>query len=174
MKRFMIEREIPGASELTPAELAGIAPASNAVVDWLGVPYTWVTSYVAGDKVYCVHEAEDAEASSSTPGAAGSPPTPSRSSPTSSARTAASLTPRGGYAGGPASPLCRPARPMTTRPRGASATAADGRIVHVATGTANQGGHGQRRTAAGPADRRSSVGGASSTSCARSCGPTGS
>ena len=27
-----------------------------------GVPYTWVTSYVAGDKIYCVHEADDAEA----------------------------------------------------------------------------------------------------------------
>ena len=24
----------------------------------LEVPYTWVTSYVAGDKVYCVHETE--------------------------------------------------------------------------------------------------------------------
>ena len=26
----------------------------------LGVPYTWVTSFVAGDKIYCLHEAEDA------------------------------------------------------------------------------------------------------------------
>ena len=61
MQRFIIEREIPGASELTTADLAEIAKASNAVVEDLGVPYTWVTSYVAGDKVYCVHEAEDAE-----------------------------------------------------------------------------------------------------------------
>jgi len=30
-------------------------------VESLGVPYTWVTSYVTGDKVYCVHEAEDEE-----------------------------------------------------------------------------------------------------------------
>jgi hypothetical protein len=62
MQRFIIEREIPGASALTPAELADIARASNAVVESLGVPYQWVTSYVAGDKVYCLHEAEDAEA----------------------------------------------------------------------------------------------------------------
>jgi hypothetical protein len=62
MQRFMIEREIPGASKLTKADLAGIAKASNDVVAGLGVPYTWVTSYVAGDKVYCVHEAEDVEA----------------------------------------------------------------------------------------------------------------
>jgi len=61
MKRFIIEREIPGASELTPAQLAEVAVTSNAARDSLGVPYTWVTSYVAGDKIYCVHEAEDAE-----------------------------------------------------------------------------------------------------------------
>jgi hypothetical protein len=30
-------------------------------VSGLGVPYAWITSYVAGDKVYCVHEAESAE-----------------------------------------------------------------------------------------------------------------
>ena len=61
MKRFIIEREIPGASGLTTAQLAEIAATSNAAVDSLGVPYTWVNSYVAGDKIYCVHEAEDAE-----------------------------------------------------------------------------------------------------------------
>jgi Protein of unknown function (DUF4242) len=61
MKRFIIEREIPGASELTEAQLAEIARTSNAAVASLGVPYNWITSYAAGDKVYCVHEAEDAE-----------------------------------------------------------------------------------------------------------------
>ena len=61
MKRFIIEREIPGASELTEAQLAEIAVTSNAAVASLGVPYHWVTSYVAGDKIYCVHEAEDAD-----------------------------------------------------------------------------------------------------------------
>ena len=61
MKRFLIEREIPGASELTQEQLAEIAAKSNGVVESLGVPYHWVTSYVAGDKIYCVHEAEDEE-----------------------------------------------------------------------------------------------------------------
>jgi hypothetical protein len=61
MKRFIIEREIPGASELTPAQLAEISRTSNAAVASLGVPYTWINSYVAGDKIYCVHEADDAE-----------------------------------------------------------------------------------------------------------------
>ena len=58
MKRFIIERNIPGASELTQDQLAEIAATSNQVVDTLGVPYRWVQSYVAGDKVYCVHEAD--------------------------------------------------------------------------------------------------------------------
>lgn len=61
MKRYVIEREIPGASELSEAQLAEIAAKSNDVVASLGVPYRWITSYVAGDKIYCVHEAEDAE-----------------------------------------------------------------------------------------------------------------
>ena len=61
MQRVLIEREIPGASNLTPAELAEIAKASNEVVDGLDAPYTWITSYVAGDKIYCLHEAESAE-----------------------------------------------------------------------------------------------------------------
>ncbi len=61
MQRFIIEREIPGASKLTQEELAHIAKASNEVVDGLDVPYTWVNSFVAGDKIYCVHETEDVE-----------------------------------------------------------------------------------------------------------------
>ena len=62
MTRFLIEREIPGASELTEEQLAQIAAKSNNVVASLGVPYRWITSYVAGDKIYCVHEADDEDA----------------------------------------------------------------------------------------------------------------
>ena len=61
MTRFLIEREIDGAHDLTQDDLATIARTSNDAVASLGVPYTWVTSYVAGDKIYCLHEAEDAE-----------------------------------------------------------------------------------------------------------------
>ena len=62
MQRFLIERDIPGASKLTPAELAEVARASNEVVASLQVPYHWITSYVAGDKLYCIHEADDIDA----------------------------------------------------------------------------------------------------------------
>lgn len=59
MPTFIIEREIPGASDLDRETLAGIAQKSNDVVDQLGVPYKWLHSYVAGDKIYCVHETDD-------------------------------------------------------------------------------------------------------------------
>ncbi|HSK26578.1 MAG TPA: DUF4242 domain-containing protein [Jiangellales bacterium] len=61
MPTYLIERNVPGARNLTSEELKGIAQTSNAVVDGLGVPYTWHQSFVAGDKIYCVHEAESAD-----------------------------------------------------------------------------------------------------------------
>lgn len=61
MRQFIIERNIPGASNLSADELRAISEKSNAVVAGLGEPYNWITSYVAGDKIYCVHEAESAE-----------------------------------------------------------------------------------------------------------------
>jgi hypothetical protein len=61
VQRFLIEREIDGASQLTEAQLADIAKTSNQAVASLCVPYHWVTSYVAGNKIYCLHEADDAE-----------------------------------------------------------------------------------------------------------------
>lgn len=62
MPTYIIERNIPGAETLSAKELKEISAKSNDVVAGLGVPYKWVTSYVAGDKIYCVHEAENAEA----------------------------------------------------------------------------------------------------------------
>jgi uncharacterized protein DUF4242 len=59
VKTFLIEREIPGASEFTHDELRGITSTSNDAVASLDKPYRWLHSYVAGDKVYCVHQADD-------------------------------------------------------------------------------------------------------------------
>jgi hypothetical protein len=61
VKTYIIEREIPGASQLTHEELRGITSTSNDAVASLDKPYKWLHSYVAGDKVYCVHQAEEAE-----------------------------------------------------------------------------------------------------------------
>jgi hypothetical protein len=61
MPTYLIEREIPGADKLTDEELRGITTKSNDVVETIERPYTWLHSYVAGDKIYCVHEAESAD-----------------------------------------------------------------------------------------------------------------
>lgn len=61
MNTFIIERDIPGASSLTHAELVEISRASNLAVDSLGVPYVWIKTMVAGDKMYCLHQTEAAE-----------------------------------------------------------------------------------------------------------------
>lgn len=61
MPKFIVERNIPGAGKLTAKELCDISVKSNAVVDGLGVPYVWHHTYVAGDKLYCVHEAASAD-----------------------------------------------------------------------------------------------------------------
>lgn len=62
MAQFILERNIPGASTLSPEELRDISVKSCAVVAGLGEPYTWITSSVAGDKIHCLHEAQSAEA----------------------------------------------------------------------------------------------------------------
>ncbi len=61
MPTFIIEREIQGANKLTSDDLCQISAKSNDVVASLDVPYKWITSYVAGDKIYCVHEAPSAD-----------------------------------------------------------------------------------------------------------------
>jgi hypothetical protein len=61
MPKFIIERNVPGASALSREQLKAISAKSNQVVDSLGVPYEWIESFVAGDKIYCVHEAESAD-----------------------------------------------------------------------------------------------------------------
>jgi hypothetical protein len=62
MKKFLIEREVPGAANLSAEELQAIAQTSNGVLDEMDVAYHWAQSFVAGDKIYCIHVAEDAEA----------------------------------------------------------------------------------------------------------------
>jgi Protein of unknown function (DUF4242) len=57
MPRFVIERELPGAGKLSPAELQAIAQKSNTVLHSLGPTIQWVHSYVTDDKIYCVYNA---------------------------------------------------------------------------------------------------------------------
>ncbi len=59
MPKFVIEREIPGAGNLSPQELKGISQTSCGVLGAMGPQIQWVQSYVTGDKVYCVYIAPD-------------------------------------------------------------------------------------------------------------------
>ena len=61
MPKYVIEREVPGAANLSAEELQAISLTSNNVLKEMGKPYTWVQSFVAGDKIYCVHIAPDEE-----------------------------------------------------------------------------------------------------------------
>ncbi|HKQ51838.1 MAG TPA: DUF4242 domain-containing protein [Pyrinomonadaceae bacterium] len=61
MPKFVIEREIPGAGDLTAEELRGISQKSCGVLQNMGPQIQWVQSYVTGDKVYCVYIAPNAE-----------------------------------------------------------------------------------------------------------------
>src|SRR5258708_36566414 len=54
MPKFLIEREIPGAGKLTPAELQGVSQKSCGVLRTMP-QVKWVENYVTDDKIYCVY-----------------------------------------------------------------------------------------------------------------------
>lgn len=62
MKTYVIEREITGASKLTPEELKGVSQKSCGVLNEMGADnIQWMHSYVAGNKIYCVYKAKNEE-----------------------------------------------------------------------------------------------------------------
>ena len=61
MPKYVIEREIPGAGDLTPEQLKGISQTSCGVLSKLGTDIQWVESFVTGDKIYCVYIAPNEE-----------------------------------------------------------------------------------------------------------------
>ena len=61
MPKYVIEREIPGAGQLTAEQLAGVSNKSCNVLKKMGTEIQWVHSYVTGDKVYCVYIAPNEE-----------------------------------------------------------------------------------------------------------------
>jgi hypothetical protein len=61
MPKFVIERELPGAGNLSAAELQGVSQKSCSVLQNMGPQIQWVQSYVTGDKIYCVYIAPNEE-----------------------------------------------------------------------------------------------------------------
>jgi hypothetical protein len=58
MKRFVIERDIPGIGAFSPTELCGAARASNKAVSTIGPHIQWQHTYVADQKTFCIYLAE--------------------------------------------------------------------------------------------------------------------
>jgi len=58
MSRYVIERTLPGAGDLSDDQLHDISARSNEVLAGLD-DVAWVESYVTDDKLYCVYDADD-------------------------------------------------------------------------------------------------------------------
>ncbi len=61
LNTYLIERNIPGAGQLTSEQLQGISRKSCDVLDEMGPKIEWVHSYVTENKVYCLYKAENEE-----------------------------------------------------------------------------------------------------------------
>jgi hypothetical protein len=59
MPKFVIERDIPGAGNMSDAELQAVSRTSVATLKELGPDIQWLQSYITGDKIYCVYLASD-------------------------------------------------------------------------------------------------------------------
>lgn len=61
MPKFIIERDIPNAGNLSADNLRAISKKSREVLCILGTDIQWIHSYVAGDKIYCIYLAPSEE-----------------------------------------------------------------------------------------------------------------
>jgi hypothetical protein len=59
VKKYVIERQIPGVDKMGASELSGAAKTSNAALAQLAPKVQWVQSYVAQDKTFCIYLAEN-------------------------------------------------------------------------------------------------------------------
>ncbi len=59
LKTYLIERDIPGAGQLGAADLKGISQKSCSVLKEMGPGIVWMQSYVTGNKIFCVYQAEN-------------------------------------------------------------------------------------------------------------------
>ena len=59
MKRYVIERDLPGVGKMNGEQLKGAAATSNGALDKLSGKVQWVHSYVVDDKTFCIYLAEN-------------------------------------------------------------------------------------------------------------------
>ncbi len=63
MPRYLVERKLPGASQMSQEQLQTIAAKSNGVLSQMrrgGIAIQWDHSYVTDDALYCVYVAPNA------------------------------------------------------------------------------------------------------------------
>ena len=61
MPKYIIERQIPNAGQLSTPELQQIAQKSCCVLTEMGTGIQWLESFITADKVYCIYIAASAE-----------------------------------------------------------------------------------------------------------------
>ena len=61
MPKYVIEREIPGAGDLSAGDLQSISQTSCGVLSDMGPSVQWLESFVTADKIYCVYIAPSEE-----------------------------------------------------------------------------------------------------------------
>ena len=61
LKKFIIERNVPGVGASSPEQIQQMTSKSNSVLAKLGPKIQWRESYVTADKIYCVYMAENKE-----------------------------------------------------------------------------------------------------------------
>jgi len=61
MKRFLIERHIPGVGSLSRAQFKELAATSNAAVAKLSGKVQWIQSHITADNTFCIYIAESEE-----------------------------------------------------------------------------------------------------------------
>ena len=61
MPKFVIERDVPGAGQLSPRQLQAISQKSCSVLQEMGPRIQWLHSYITGDTIYCVYIAANPE-----------------------------------------------------------------------------------------------------------------
>jgi hypothetical protein len=59
LKRYVIERDLPGIGSLNTEQIKGAAETSNSALAQLAGRAQWVQSFVTNDKIYCVYLADD-------------------------------------------------------------------------------------------------------------------
>lgn len=61
MPKYVIEREVPGAGQLSGEQMKALSQTSCGVLRQMGPEIQWVHSYVTADKIYCIYNAPDEE-----------------------------------------------------------------------------------------------------------------